>query len=162
VRERVPIDLYVGEHARLKRRMEAALDSVQKVASGASDDPGDLERAIATLCDDVRRHIDGENRVLHPLIDEVFSDARESLDHQHVLEGQLVRHLEAALGDLRARWAPEGARPFQRLLERFVAALHTHMAEEEALMPVLRELVPLEELQAAAEELARFSDSRRG
>ena len=157
----VPIDFFVGEHEWLKTKMHAALESARAVATGACDGSGDLEREIAHLCDAVRLHIDAENRVVHPLFDAIFPDARQSLEHQHDLEGQLVLHLEAAVDDLRARWAPEAVRSFQPLLQRFVAALLAHMAEEEALMPMLRELLPLADLRAAAEELGRFSAVRR-
>jgi hemerythrin-like domain-containing protein len=161
VSTRVTIDLYVAEHASLRRKMDAAIESARVAASGGRDESRDLEREITALCDALRRHIDAENRVIHPLLDAVFPDARQSLEVQHRVVGHLVMGLEAALDDLVARSAPEAAHSFQLLLQRFVAALLPHMAEEEALMPLLRELVPFDELRAAAEELARFSETRR-
>jgi hypothetical protein len=157
---RIPIDLFIGEHSRLENEIDAALDCARAASSGACDGSGELELAVAALCSTVRRHIEAETQIVHPLLDPIFPEAKRSLEVQHLLEAKLVLHLETALGDLRSRWEPQTARSFEMLLHRFVAALLTHMEEEEALMPLLRELLPFDELRAAAERLGQFSDAQ--
>ncbi len=157
---RIAIDLFVGEHTRLKDDIDAVLDCARAASSGTREASVELELAVAALCSKVRRHIEAESRVVHPILAAIFPEAKRSLEEQHVLEAKLVLYLETALTELRTRWETEAARSFEMLLHRFVAALLTHMAEEEALMPLLRELLPFEELLEAAERLGESPDSQ--
>jgi hemerythrin-like domain-containing protein len=153
------LERYEAEHARLKDRLEAAQKAARVAAMGVPDDARALEVEIARLAEAVRWHIESETRIIHPLLEEVFPEARETLENQHQVVAELTGHLEEAFGLVRR--TQDGARSFEILLQRFVAALLPHIAEEEALMPLLRELAGRDALEEALEGLDRPAKTPR-
>ena len=145
-------DFYTLMHKCLRRRLFLASSALATIDFNDKDAFGKLKEELTTLFARLKKHAYLEDTHFHPLIQRVLPTM--DLDAQHL-------QLESSLCDLK-EWLETLSSSSQKIepgaalyhqYNDFLGHYLQHLAEEERIMPELRELCSVEELNQAHQAL---------
>ncbi len=126
-------DIYVGIHKALRMFMT---DTLMRVGRMDADDADELAATLAqleSLLEICRRHLDHENRFIHPAIEACQPGGSDRVGGEHLQHLQAIAALEVDAAALRALPTAAAALRLYRRLACFVGENLEHMQVEETL-----------------------------
>ncbi|GAA2362196.1 hypothetical protein GCM10010404_15080 [Nonomuraea africana] len=124
----------IDVHHSLREELSRLRDSVDAFLDGEDQRPRELRAHCLTFCSALERHHTGEDRNAFPTLAEEFPELRpvlEKLQEDHYLVSDILRRIEALVGDLDAELDEDEADRVRRELDGLSAIVESHFSFEE-------------------------------
>lgn len=148
-----PVDFYNRIHKSLRRQLFLLSNTLGSADYTDAATVQAIGQRLRNLIQALREHGTHEDTLFHPPFAQRHPEDYARLTKEHQAQEPLLAGLEKQLAAFQAGPSPDTLSALYRDVNNFIARYLVHIADEEALMPVLQKTMPHEELMGALRKL---------